>query len=58
MNDLLKTKEQLEKDFEDAKQGMSHEVIGKVMKGLSFEGDNAPDVRALKVAWAQYHARL
>ena len=58
MNQLLKTKEELQKAFEDAKQGMSPEDINKVMKGLPFKGDNAPDARALRAAWSQYRVRL
>jgi hypothetical protein len=58
MNQLLKTKEELQKAFEDAKQGMNPEAINKVMKGLPFKDDNAPDARALRAAWSQYRVRL
>lgn len=63
MCQLLKTKEQLQKEYEDAKkkatdEGISDEIIKKVTTGKPFEGDNAPDVRALKVAWSRLHSRL
>lgn len=52
------TKDELRKEFEDAKQGIDKTVVDNVMKGLPFDGDNAPDVRALKSAWAKSHETL
>ncbi len=49
------SKDELQKDFEDAKKGIDREKVDKVMKGIPFNGDTAPEIRALKSAWAKYH---
>lgn len=53
-----RTKDELQKEFEVAKQGIDKTVVNNVMKGIPFNGDNTPDVRALKSAWAKYHETL
>ncbi len=63
MSNLLKSKEQLQKEYEDAEkcalqEGMSIDTINYIKTGRSFEGDNTPEVCALKVAWSRLHPRL
>lgn len=53
-----RTKEDLLKSFEDAKKGIDPATVNKVMKGLAFDGDNAPEIRALRAAWAPHHAAM
>ncbi len=52
------TKDELQKEFEAAKQGIDKTVVNNVMKGIPFNGDNTPDVRALKSAWTKYREIL
>ncbi len=52
------TKDELQKEFEAAKQGIDKTVVDNVMKGLPFNGDNAPEVRELRATWAKYHETL
>ncbi len=52
------SKDELQKAFEAAKVGIDPKVVDTVMKGISFSGDNTPEVRALRAAWGKYHVTL
>lgn len=58
MNQLLRTKEELKQEFEEAQKGIDQKTVNKVMKGRHFDGDNTSEIRALKAAWAPYHTAM
>ncbi|MCA9357204.1 hypothetical protein KC872_03250 [Candidatus Kaiserbacteria bacterium] len=58
MGQLLKTREELLREFELKKNGVLTEDVEKVMKGISFGGDNSRRIRELRMAWSRYHSSL
>jgi hypothetical protein len=58
MEIVHRTKDDLRTAFENTKVGVDPKVVDDVMKGVPFNGDNAPEVRALRSAWAQYHETM